>query len=65
MKKFTCIARCRVCGKELNRAVGVPESDKTTVAICAPFAAMCEEKSHNTFSDLNLRFDLEWIEEAA
>ena len=66
-KLYTCIARCRVagCREELNRAEHVPESAKTKVALCAPLVAICEKPGHSTFSDCNIRVDLEWIEETA
>jgi hypothetical protein len=60
---WTCIARCRRCGAELNRAEHVPPRDRPRVALGAPFVALCEIREHNTFSDLNWAFDLEWIAE--
>ncbi len=62
-KVWTCIARCRVCKKELNRAEHVPESDKTMVIISAPLVAICPESHHNTLSDCNIGVELEWREE--
>lgn len=63
MKIYTCTARCSTCKKELNRAENVPEAQKAKVTISAPLMAVCDVKSHNTFSDLNLRVDLEWLEQ--
>lgn len=60
---WTCIARCQVCGKELNRAVHVPEYDKTRVAISAPLVAICDEPGHSTLSDCNIGVNLEWVQE--
>lgn len=60
---WTCVARCQVCGKELNRAVGVPEDEKTKVIVSAPLVAICGERHHNTLSDCNIGVDLEWIEQ--
>jgi len=63
MKKFTGIARCGTCKEEVNRAEHVPEEDQSRVIMSAPFAALCKMRSHNSFSDLNYNFDLEWLEE--
>ena len=64
MKTWTCIARCSTCKKVLNTAKGVPEDKKGQVEMSAPLAARgCKE--HDTLSDLNYHFDLEWIEEVA
>lgn len=60
---WTCIARCSICERELNRAEHVPESKKSKVAMSAPLAAICPVREHNTFSDLNLRTELEWVRE--
>lgn len=62
-KLWTAVAKCSTCKKELNRAEHVPESQKTKVIISAPLMAVCDVRDHNTTSDLNLRVDLEWIEE--
>ena len=61
---WTAIARCRVCGKEINRAEHVPESEKTRVGVAAPMMALCDVRHHNTGSDFNLAFDLEWMPES-
>ncbi len=63
MKLWTAIMRCRECKTELNRAEHVPEHQKSRVAISAPLLGLCPTESHNTFSDCNLNFDLEWLEE--
>ena len=60
---WTCIARCRVCKSELNRAVHVPELKKFKIELSAPLVSICKEKNHNTFSDCNIGVDLEWIKE--
>jgi hypothetical protein len=60
---WTGIARCGTCKKEINRAQHVPESDKTKVNVSAPLAAICDVRSHNTGSDYNLNFEIEWIKE--
>jgi hypothetical protein len=62
---WTTIARCGVCGKELNRAEHVPESERTMVTLAAPFVALCDVPAHNTFSDLNWKVRLEWVDEQA
>jgi hypothetical protein len=64
-KLWTCVARCQVCKKELNRATHVPEREKGRVCISAPMVAICEVKEHNTLSDCNIGVVLEWIEETA
>lgn len=61
---YTCIARCGVCKRELNRAMHVPEEDKSRVAVSAPLFALCPERQHNTLSDLNLKVELEWLSES-
>lgn len=61
MKLWTAIARCQVCGRELNRAVGVPESAKGQIAIMAPLMAICPVRAHNTLSDCNIGVELEWL----
>ena len=63
MKTWTCIARCSTCKVELNRAEGVPESDKYRVGLVAPFNARGCPNKHDSFSDINFHFDLEWVEE--
>ena len=65
MKLWTCIARCQVCKKELNRAERVPDDARTQVIIAAPLVALCDEQSHNMLSDCNIGVDLEWVEETA
>ena len=60
---WTCIARCQVCKKELNRALHVPEYKKVQVTISAPLVAICDCKNHNTISDCNIGVDLEWVKE--
>lgn len=62
-KIYTAIARCCVCSKELNRAENVPENKRYQVDISAPIMAICPVKSHNTFSDLNLKVHVEWLEQ--
>ena len=62
---WTCIARCQICNKELNRAKHVPEHEKVRVIISAPLVAICPKTHHNTMSDCNIGVDLEWIEEIA
>lgn len=62
-KTWTCIARCGICWKELNRATRVPDGERSRVAISAALMAICDVREHNTFSDCNLRVDLEWFEE--
>ena len=61
---WTYIVRCRVCGRECNRAEHVPERHRTRVAMSAPFMARCKEPGHDTFSDLNLAYDAEWVPES-
>lgn len=60
---WTAICKCRTCGKEINRAMGVPTSEKTRVSISATMMAICDVRSHNTGSDYNLNFDMEWVTE--
>lgn len=60
---WTCVARCKVCKKELNRAEHVPESRKFMTEMSAPLAAICDVKGHNTFSDCNIGVELEWTKE--
>lgn len=62
-QQWTYIVRCTTCGRECNRAEHVPERDRTRVVMSAPFMARCSEASHNTFSDLNWRYDAEWVPE--
>jgi len=58
------ILRCRDCGTELNRAVHVPEKEKTRVNLTSAFASgSCPNGCRYTFSDLNLNTVLEWVEE--
>lgn len=63
-KLFSAIAKCGVCKAELNRAENVPESQKSRVEIGAPMIAICDTSYHNTFSDLNLKVEIEWIEQS-
>lgn len=44
---FTCVALCKVCGAELDRAMGVPAEHRGQVTIAAPVAARCANESHN------------------
>jgi hypothetical protein len=62
-KLWTCVAKCQVCKKELNRARHVPESAKEWVALSAPLVSICDKIHHNTLSDCNIGVELEWIEE--
>jgi hypothetical protein len=61
---WTLIARCQVCGKELNRATHVPECERSRVVIAAPLMALCDVRSHNTLSDCNIGVNLEWVSES-
>ena len=63
MTLWTCIARCGVCKKELNRAVHVAPDRRPTVALAAQFMAICDTVHHNVYSDCNTRVELEWLEE--
>jgi hypothetical protein len=62
-KLWTCIAKCQVCKKELNRALHVPEHAKVRVCLSAPLVSICDKKQHNTLSDCNIGVELEWVEE--
>jgi hypothetical protein len=64
MKLYTCVAFCRTCGKELNRAEHVPEDKRTRVAMAAPMVALCDVRDHNSLPDLNLGVVLVWTDEA-
>ena len=57
---WTCVAKCQVCGKVLNTAKGVPESEKVRVAISAPLVCLCPVPGHNTLNDCNIGVELEW-----
>lgn len=64
MKRYTAVLTCHDCGHELNRAVGVPENERTQVAISSPLVAgRCPNGCRSTFSDCNLNYDLTWTEE--
>lgn len=63
MATWTCIATCQHCGRELNRATGVPDERRTIVAFGAPLVALCPNPTHNTFSDCNLGVRTQWYEE--
>ena len=65
MPLWTCIARCQVCGKELNKATHVPENERAHVTISAPLVAICDVREHNTLSDCNIGVRLEWVAEEA
>ena len=60
VRLWTCIASCQVCGKELNRAIHVPDDKKFRVSITAAFNCICDEPGHSTFSDCNFAPKLEW-----
>lgn len=57
---WTCIAVCGTCGVEGNRATGVPDNQKAGVAVSAPLQARCDVQEHDTRSDFNLNYRLEW-----
>ena len=61
-KLFTAVARCATCKAEINRAPGVPESEKTAVEKSAPLNCFCRKKGHNTLSGLNFNTEIEWME---
>jgi len=63
MSLWTCIATCRICGAELNRAEHIPTEAKGMVVISAPLVAKCKIRGHNTLSDCNIGVDLKWVEE--
>lgn len=60
---YTCIATCKTCGYELNRATGVPESKRSMVGLSAPLMALGCPKGHDSLSDLNYHFKLHWEQE--
>lgn len=60
---WTCIARCRTCGAELNRAEHVPANKKALVGMGAAFGSFCKYAAHNTERDINFNIKTEWIEE--
>jgi hypothetical protein len=51
---------CATCKEVINTAEHVPTSEKARAAMGAPFMSFCKTKAHNTFSDLNWHFDIEW-----
>ena len=53
---FTCIAHCKVCGKELQRVGNIPQSRSAEVAQQAPRALLCPEQGHN----YNVNLTLTW-----
>lgn len=61
---WTCIATCQVCGREVNRAEHVPESEKSLVAVSAPLMGICPVRGHNTLSDCNIGVNLQWLPES-
>jgi len=62
---YTCVAKCRVCNAELDRAVHVPSEHREEVNRAAPLAALCSVKEHNTAADHNFNIVLEWYLEAS
>lgn len=58
---YNAVAKCGECGKVLNTAENVPENKRGLVGMSACFFT-CPERHHNTFSDLNLRVEVEWTE---
>lgn len=66
---YTCIARCKSCGAELDRATGVPGEHRGQVTIAAPLAARCPVKEHNNNKpvsrgiELNVNVSLDWYVE--
>lgn len=65
MKTYTCIATCKRCGQELNRATGVPEDRRLQTILAAPMVSICPVVEHNTYPDCNIGVRLEWVEEVA
>ena len=63
VRLWTCVATCKICGKELNRAEHVPEDDKAKVIMSAPLVCICDIPDHNTSSDCNIGVVLEWEQE--
>ena len=62
---FTYVLTCSDCGGELNRAIGVPESDKGRVIMGAPLmAGKCKTGCRSTLSDYNLNWDGTWYPDA-
>ena len=61
---WTGTIRCGVCKEPVSEAKHVPENEKTRVELSAPFAARCKKRDHNTYSDINFDFKVEWEEEA-
>jgi len=59
---WTAILSCKDCGKELNRALDVPDSDRGRVSVSSALAAgRCPNGCRSTLSDLNINTKLEWI----
>lgn len=62
---YTCVAKCRTCDAELDRAEHVPAEHRDEVMKWSPVAARCEVAEHNTAEDHNLNFVLQWYRETA
>ena len=63
MSLWTGIVTCSTCKAEINRAEHVPEEDKARAGLTAAFGSLCKVRSHNTFSDLNWNYTIQWVEE--
>lgn len=59
MKLYSGIAKCGTCGKELTKAVNVPESELFDAAQSASSRAFCPGHSKNA------NLDFAWTEQAA
>ena len=65
MNESTYVLLCRGCGGELNRAVGVPESEQGRVVVAAPImAGRCKNGCPSTWSDCNLKWTGTWYPDA-
>jgi hypothetical protein len=60
---FTAIAKCGTCNKIIGQAENVTEDEKFSTERAAPLNCFCEDKEHNSLSDVNWNLNIEWIKQ--
>jgi hypothetical protein len=64
---FTCILKCKICGAELDRFKNVPREHCEAAFLAAQtasqYSSRCEVESHNSHSDRNVNYSINWYKD--
>lgn len=61
-KQYIATLKCSACGAVIAKSKPVPEHDRLIVSLSSVFQGSCPNGCQPTFSDCNIRTDIEWDE---